>query len=305
MGNRSLAVGVLAVIFMLVARPALAGDAPKYDAFAQGLALQQTKQYARALDAFRDAYLRDPTPQAILHIAECEIELGRLVKAEEHLKSLVDATILEGSPPEFFAAQVLGKAELVELGPRVRVGYITVRLPPSPRGERMTVTLDGWALDSSQLGVPQRVDPGSHVVVLVAPNRVPMTTTITVQEGQTVLSEVPAGVFATATRNGTYTVAFSPALAAVGYGFVGIGAGGAGAGALVLFGTALLCTLGCRDEKLDGPLAVGGGLFLGGVGVALFVGLPMILAGNRRVVNVAPRVSVSSKGAQLGWTVPF
>ena len=141
-----------------------------------------------------------------------------------------------------------------------------------------------------------------------------MTSTLAVQEGQSVLSQVPVGVAFSALRAAiaappssesteTYTVPFSPALAAGGYALVGIGAAGAAVGALVLGGTALLCTLGCGDASR--PVAVGGGLFLGGVGAALFIGLPMILVGNRPVPNVAPRVSVSSKGAQVGWTVPF
>lgn len=300
MGNRTLAVGVLAGIIAFVTAPAFADDAPRDDPFAQGLELQQDKQYANALVAFWRAYRTKPTPQSLLHVAECEIALGRLVKAEEHLHALVDATILAGSPPEFLATQAQGKVELDELTPRVRVGYLTVRLPPS-NAVSMSVTLDGWTLDATQLGVAQRVDPGSHVIVLAASNRTPMTTTLTVAEGQSVVSQVPEGVFTPVRKDDNYAVPFSPALAGAGYAVLGLGLASAGVGVAILASSAFLCAFGGCSGSGDGlgpVVAVGGAFALAGIGAALAIGAPMIVAGNRRV----PRVAVSPRGAQLGWS---
>lgn len=300
MGNKTLAVGVLAGIITLVTVPAFADGPSADDVFAQGLVLQQNKQCSSALDAFRRAYRIKATPMSLLHIAECEIALGRLVKAEEHLHALVDATMLEGSPPEFLATQAQGKIELDELTPRVRVGHITVRLPPS-NAESMIVTLDGWTLDATQLGVAQRVDPGSHVIVLIANNRVPMTTTLTVAEGQSVVSDVPVGVFASVRRDDKYTVPFSTGLAVGGYAIMGLGLAATGGGAAILAGSAFLCALGgCSGtgDELGPVIAVGGALVISGLSAAFAIGLPMITAGNRRV----PHVAVSPRGAQLGWT---
>jgi hypothetical protein len=144
-----------------------------------------------------------------------------LVKAEDHLHALVDATIPEDSPPEFFAAQAQGKVELAELSPRVRVGRLTVRVAP-PKVEGLLVTLDGLALNEAQLGSAQRVEAGSHVVVVTVTNYLPDTTTVTVPEGQAVDAQVGLGESAPAVwgRSGTAITVLGGIAAVVSSGYI-------------------------------------------------------------------------------------
>lgn len=297
MAKRSLLAGVLAVITVFVAGPAFADDAQREDAFARGLGLQQTKQYASALEAFRNAYRTQPTPQSLLHIAECEIALGRLVKGQDHLQALVDATIVDGSPPEFFIAQAQGKVELAELTPRVRVGYITVRVPAgSPDG--VVISLDGWTIGAAQLGVPQRVDPGPHVVVVAAQDHVPMTANILIGEGESFVSDAKVGVFAPAAKENHYpNAAYSAGLASAGTAVTVIGGVAVGVGVVGMLFSGLACFMRCSGAEGAEVFGVVAGA---GLGVSL-IGIPMIVVGNHRVASAKPHVAISPRGAQLDW----
>lgn len=81
------ALAVTAVL--LVSSSLFAQGAPTDDAFAQGIELQGRGDFAAALAAFQRARAKDPTPMAALHVAECEVATGRLVRAEQHLRALV------------------------------------------------------------------------------------------------------------------------------------------------------------------------------------------------------------------------
>lgn len=299
MGKRSLVAWWVGAVVTLVAVPALAEGAPGDEAFAKGMGLQQAKLYSSALDAFRSAYRIKPTPQSLLHIAECEVGLGRLVKAEEHLRLLADAAIVDDSPPDFFAAQAQARIELAELAPRVRVGFITVRVSP-PNAAGLHVTVDDWSLDATRLSVPVRVDPGSHVVVVTARDRMPVSTTVTVAEGDQVEAPVTVGALTAAALGPTEKTVASPELVAVGGFLIAIGGAAFAGGVITMVAVGIGCFMRCSGSEG----AVGGVIALAGVGTALIAGLPLLIVGNQKVSArpAVPRVSIAPRAVQLGWT---
>lgn len=295
MRHRYFAICVLAASIPVVATPAFADGAPADEAFARGLGLQQANQFSAALDAFIRAYRSTPSPQSLLHIAECEIALGRLARAEDHLHALVDAALPEGSPPEMVAAQAQGKIELAELSPRVRVGWLTLRVFP-PSDEGLLVTLDGLALNDAQLGRAQRVDAGSHVVVAAAKDRLPVTTTVTVPEGQAVSARVTLGVYAPTATNWEPGHKLSPGLAQGGIAITILGGVAMVAGGVYVVGASFACFMTCKPDATG--MNAAGAVVLSGLGAALLVGVPMIVIGNQ---TVSGRVALSPRGAQLDW----
>lgn len=287
MGSTSPLWSCAALAITLCATRAVA-DSPRDMVFEAGVALQAQGKNAEALDAFRRAYRTSPTPISLLHIAECEIALNRLVKAESHLQMLSDATIAEGSPPEFYDAQIQGRRELAEISPRVRVATITITVS-EPNAKGLSVTIDEWPLDGAQLGVPQRVDPGAHAVLVSARNRAPMAATIVIADGQSLSAPLTVGPYMPTEYPSSEQL--SPGLVAGGVLITVLSGIAVASGGLYLFGEMIML----KDSREGTEIA--SGFALGGLATAAVLGVPMIIIGKLRV---RPTVTVSARAVGLG-----
>jgi hypothetical protein len=180
------------ILLLVVAFPSVAlgqggavSDADREAArnlFKEGFTLQAAGSYADALDRFRRSQQVYPAPTALLHIAECEAKLGRLVEAAETYRTLAREPLPPNPPPPFVAAQAQGAAELQQIEPRIphiRIDVTPVNAPG------MVVTIDGQAMNVALLGVERPVDPGDHVIVASAPGFEKAEATVTVAEKQT------------------------------------------------------------------------------------------------------------------------
>ena len=144
-----------------------------YDAF-------QAKQYAKAIDLFREAESRVHAPPHLLYIARAQFKIGRLIEAEATFQGVVDEKLAPDAPAPFRDAQASASSELREV--QVLIPSVTIAFAgPLPPGAR--VTLDDRPLDARALAAPLRANPGPHLVKLVVPGEAPVLTTVTLRLG--------------------------------------------------------------------------------------------------------------------------
>jgi hypothetical protein len=151
------------------ARAQTATDADRAAArelFVAGVKLQEAGNFADALDRFDRAQAVFSAPTHLLHIAECEAALGKLVESAETYRTLTRTPLPTGSPPAFVQAQQQGTAELPQVEPRIP----SIRLFVRPANlQNLQILVDGQPMSSALVGVQRPTDPGTHVVSVAAP----------------------------------------------------------------------------------------------------------------------------------------
>jgi hypothetical protein len=143
--------------------------------FQQAVELEESGDFAAALQMFRDVGQVRMTPQVRFHIAACEEKLGKLVAALGGYELALRAS--DGVGPEF-QKETENRANAV----RVRIPKLVIG-----RGEgadAATIELDGVSLGASSIGVEVPLDPGSHTIQAKAPGYKEYVSTIEVREGQ-------------------------------------------------------------------------------------------------------------------------
>jgi hypothetical protein len=148
---------------LLVAYPASVWAAPS-DAelatarqlFNEGVALEDAKDWAAALDRFRRVAAVKATPQVRYNVGFCLAKTGQLVEAVNALSPLAE---LSGDR-DTLALAALARRQLAEIRPRVP--HLLVN---GPRGLDATVTLDGHPVSPALLGTSMLVDPGPHTLI--------------------------------------------------------------------------------------------------------------------------------------------
>jgi hypothetical protein len=148
----------------------------------QGLQLQQAGNFADALDRFDRAQAVFSAPTHLLHIAECEAALGKLVESAETYRTLVRTPLPAGAPAAFVQAQQEGAAELSQVEPRIPSVKIVIRPRVIPNS---VIQIDGQAMSSALVGVDRPTDPGPHTIVLVAPGYARAEQRIVLKEKET------------------------------------------------------------------------------------------------------------------------
>lgn len=279
-----------AVIAGMWTLPAAADDAQT--PFEQGVELQRFHKLNAAKAAFLRAYREAPTPMAALHVAQCEIELGHLVAAEDDLRTLAAASIPADAPAEFFDARATAQAELPALSERVP--HLRIEVDPESAGA--TVTFDGAAL--STLTADLRVDPGTHQIVVFPPDAPPEEKEVTILEGARLVTRIDPKERA-AMRERQIRMAekvpVNPVLRNTGIITIVLG------GSIVVGGLWWLAIHLLSTEHPDGAAAA----LLVGTGVA-GGGIAMFLVGNRRVpatrASLVPALIPARNGAALRWS---
>jgi hypothetical protein len=149
------------------------------DLFQTGYQLQQAGSYAEALDKFKRAQAVFSAPTNLLHIAECEAQLGLLVESAETYRGLINMPLPAGAPAAFTAAQTQGKAELQQV--EGRIPKIRIEAAP-PNAQNVGVTIDNQPMNAALLGVDRPIDPGTHRVRVFAPGYSPQEKMVVIKE---------------------------------------------------------------------------------------------------------------------------
>jgi hypothetical protein len=125
--------------------------------FKQGKKLLGEKKYAEACAAFEKSDKLDHGIGAVLNIALCYEEWGKLATAYRRYR---EAEKMAVDTKDQRQAKIHERvAALDSLVPR-----LTVKVPVGGDTTGLAVTVDGVALSTSQLGEPQLVDPGPRVI---------------------------------------------------------------------------------------------------------------------------------------------
>lgn len=229
------------ILLAFLLLPRLASAASPYDVadseelFDKGVALRDEGKYAEARAAFQESNTLDPSAGALLNIAFCEEHLGLLATALEHFRALAPRVADNPARADLVATFILA------LEPRVPKLLLTLDGSAPPK---TTVLLDGAAVDPARLGDALEVDPGTHAIVVRAPDRPDrryelvakegVTTPLQVDAGQPLTpSALPVGAAVAPAANEAPSPApktepsHGPALALLGIGAVGFVVGGA------------------------------------------------------------------------------
>jgi hypothetical protein len=171
------------------------------DLWQTGYQLQQAGNYAEALDKFKRAQAVFSAPTNLLHIAECEAQLGLLVESAETYRGLIGMPLPQGAPAAFGAAQTEAKAELQQV--EARIPKIRIEVSPA-NAQNVGVTIDDQPMNAALLGVDRPIDPGTHKVHVFAPNYVPQDKMVVIKEKE------PARVIAFSLVPGVSGVTYGP-----------------------------------------------------------------------------------------------
>lgn len=285
---------------------ALAQSASSADAlFDKGVADMEAGRFATACPALAESQMLDPRPGTLFTLAECERKAGRIATARaryaEYLHIVAGMT---GAARHNHAERAqIAEAQARALEPEVPM--LTLRLPPkAPAGVR--VMRDGQEVPAAELGAPQPVDPGEHVITSQAPSGSLFEQRVTLAPGERKAVDLQlenAPVAAPPPVSAPLPPASEGAEPVDGKGrfIAGLAVGGFGVAGLVVGGIAGGLAIGqkgivvpncpnyvCNDE---GYAAVRSGTTIGTVStVGLAVGLAGVAAGVVLVLT-APRGS--------------
>lgn len=176
------------VLPLLVCRAAWADpprDPVKAEAlFQAGREEMQRGQLASACPRFRESYRLDPTPGALLNLANCEEQLGQLADAWEHFRRAIELLPARDDRLPIAKQRLRGLERRV---PRLTV-VASGSLPPGTE-----ILYDGTPLGEGALGVAFPVNPGERTIVVRAPGHRDQTFRVTMRENTAERLEVHPG----------------------------------------------------------------------------------------------------------------
>jgi tetratricopeptide (TPR) repeat protein len=125
--------------------------------FSEGLALEESGQYAQALESFRRALAVKKTPQIAFHVGLCEAKTGQLVEALLDLERAEELAKTEKNTQ----VQSAAAAELATLRPRIPTLELALKAGAPPK----RVLLDGQPVTAAALNASTPINPGQHEIV--------------------------------------------------------------------------------------------------------------------------------------------
>ncbi|UQA61375.1 tetratricopeptide repeat protein [Polyangium aurulentum] len=180
-----------------------------------------------ALEAFERAHAIMHVPTTGLDVAKAQEALGSLIEARKTASEVIGIPAQANEPPAFTDARKAA-AEMIERLDN-RIPSLRLRVQGAPASV-IKATVDGEQIPASELSTPRKLNPGSHEVVVKAPERMTVRQEVKLQDGATAPVEVavtlvPVDDSSTSTEPGGRSKALiyagigvSGALAAVGVG---------------------------------------------------------------------------------------
>jgi hypothetical protein len=155
-------------------------------AFTEGLSLMDAGRYVEACAKLETSEALAPASGTLLNLADCYEHLGRIGSAWQLFERAAERALASGKTER----ERVARARAALLAPRLsRISlYSSGHVPAG-----LTVELSGRELPASQWGKPLVVDPGTHSLLLRAPGRKTLSTTLgPIAEGGTAAFALPA-----------------------------------------------------------------------------------------------------------------
>lgn len=124
-------------------------------------------------------------PTTAVPLAQCDIQLGRLVEGTEILNRVLNETLPPNAPPSFTEAKREARGILDAATPRIPKLKIHVDAPGGVQ-QNLELTVDGQKVPLVLLDSDRPTDPGPHHVAARQPGGGSAEADVTLAEGQTV-----------------------------------------------------------------------------------------------------------------------
>ena len=132
--------------------------------FAEGVKEQDSGKYVEAMSHFEKAQKLYDAPTHLLHLAQCQALVGKLLEAAETYETLKRSPLAPGAPEVFVQAKAQAEAELPGL--RARIPSLKVELSPKPEQLRnLQLVVNDVLIPTELLGVARPVNPGATKIV--------------------------------------------------------------------------------------------------------------------------------------------
>jgi len=294
-------VALLTIARAGAADPTAADVATAKSLVVEGRTLRSKGNHKTARDRFRAAFALVPTPIIGMDLAREHEALAELIEARDVALSVTKLAPLSKESDESKTARADATKLANELA--TRIPSVVVQMQKLPSGARLTI--DGAPLPPEMLGVPRKVNPGKHKIVLQVGESAHTTTTV-VEEGDSKDVEIAAP--ATASESPTPSPDREASAPLWPWVVGGIGAAAVVGGGIYGLGKNSRlndCALKCNENEisdLKGDRTVGyviAGVGAGAVGVAV-VGL--VLGGPK--ADAKP-IAVHVGPGHVTWSVRF
>jgi hypothetical protein len=153
--------------------------------FTEGRTLATSGKCAEAIPKFQASQKLDPGVGTLLNLAECYEQVGKTASAWAEYREAISLARLAGSKEREELATERAKA----LEPKL--SRLAIKVTGDASG--VTITRDGEAVDSAELGVAIPVDPGKHVIEASAPGKQKFSQTVEIGDSaDSKVIEIPA-----------------------------------------------------------------------------------------------------------------
>ena len=177
--------GAALALALLAAREARADDATEMAAARtigqDGVMLADQGRCAQAIEKLGQAEKLHHAPTTALRMAECEIEVGRIVAGTERLERLLREPQQAGTPAAFVAAYA--KADRVLYAARPRIANLRISVK-GPAAGVSAVTVDGDAVPNVLLDGDRPTDPGTHTISVTGRGWLASTAKVSLKDGE-------------------------------------------------------------------------------------------------------------------------
>ncbi|HET6338506.1 MAG TPA: PEGA domain-containing protein [Polyangiales bacterium] len=146
----------------------------------EGDSFREAGDLHRALERYRAADAIMHVPTTGLEVARAQAQLNHLVDATTTAIEVANSAPGPNDPPLFTHARTAAQAMVEALRPRVP----SLTLKVEPIGVIYELRLDSALVPEGAHGLPYKLDPGEHVVLVQAPGYRPISERITLAESQ-------------------------------------------------------------------------------------------------------------------------
>jgi tetratricopeptide (TPR) repeat protein len=148
----------------------------------EGAAAFNDGRYKEAADLFAKAESLMHAPPHLLYLARSHAKLGQFVKAREDYLRITKEQLPPNSPQAFREAQSTAKKELEAINPKI--GSLEIKVEGAEAAKDLSIKVDGNAIASVLVGVPQPIDPGEHRVEASAAGMRAQPQTVRLADGE-------------------------------------------------------------------------------------------------------------------------
>lgn len=264
------AIAVLAISLASRSSPAYATDGERaQQLFDEGLTALDHHDSTTACSKFRQSMDAEPSVGALLNVAACSAQEGKLARAADEYRRVLSMNEATRDAKRRAAVDAETRAALRALQPRVPSVVVQVRPMPAA----LTVEIDSVPLDRLRLGTAIDLDPGEHQVRVTAPGFEQAERRVQLQESDRSVVEIDLQqTLIPGSRPAGLSIVPGFVLGGVGIAVLAVGGALLGAASIKASEIEDLCGEGAAPPRCDPPSNAAAANDLSGTGSTLEIG---------------------------------